>query len=586
MYKKPAPTTSTSPQKSKKEQKSRKTDDKSPKKAKDDKESTKSPAKVSPAKSINQPMEKISVEKSAEKAPVEQSRPDRMTVITRTSSPLDPSPLKLLPRSSIIETRPNDGTPSSIMFRISYGKDTTIRTCYNTPSTSNTINANPCTNCQHYLGAATLNDSIATNVSADKLVIGGNNREEFLKYLGIDTKPSQEKVSPEPSPTDANSLYNQRRSLRVFIQQRQYEFTKGCEKPAKEEKTPEKRHLKSPSLMKAGGSNEITSNAHFCQQRTPENGKKCANVDEISPLSNGTMKTSISNYVMQRRSYEPPSQTDPNRPTESCSLSNGISSNAHKQTEMECVASASAAQAINTEAENNSNRLGESSGTTTAQDKPVPRVQKRKIILPSPMMLTEMFKRYKQCFKQGFAMRQQMRHQATRRPKKRPNNTVATSKPSAGQTSQQPNGTSAEKKADDIQTAVTTCEDLMHTFSPTSITHSNASSDSAIVVNLNGIEPCPPAITLTSADSLQWQQDRTKHINKSQFRNPLDPKNGTVIAVLTHTTAPEMDDVVIVIQESLVSYWYSTAKVLSMFGVARSWLQIGQIQRFNNGKED
>lgn len=439
--------------------------------------------------------------------------PQKMVVIDHVdiAEPMPPQPLaKSLVKNSIVEIRSSNAFLSTIKFRVNYSQKSHCDG-FKMPTTPNT-SRDGCANCSKH--SRYLNDSFSPALSSEMPVIATNNKEEFYKYLGIDTKPpSQEKVSPEPSPTSDNH----RRSLRVFIQQRQNEFTR------KDDKSPPQKSPKSPDT---------------------QNGLK-----RQSPKENGLIKTNIK----QRRSYD----------GETSKSNKLMDETSTKETDMDCEVATGGA----------SNRFGESSSTVATTNRTL-RVQKRRVFLPSQMMLTEMFKRYKQCFKQGFAMRQHLhRQQNIKRIKKRPTNNSRDST-----TDVQKPQTNGEKEI--------TGEDLMNTFSPTSITHSNASTDSAIVVNSNINELRQSTITLSTATSLQWQKDQANHIDKSQIRNPLDPKHGTVLAILTHSVSPNNDDVVIVIQESLISYWYSTSKVLCMFGIARAWTKVAEIQRIQDGMEN
>lgn len=589
MYKKPAPVTSTS-KRIKKEEKSHKTDEKPispPKKPKEvdkplpkvspkTKEKTKEkPAPVKSPPIVLPPIQPIAVETveiSRNEVAIEQSTCEHHNGI--------PEPMQLLFKSqlvnssmnavnSIVETRPADEIPSTIKFRINYNKNTA--NCSNfkiptTPNTSRTMDIG-CANCNHTRNADKLNGSVSTTSSSELPIMANNNREEFYKYLRIDTNPTQEKTSPEPSPTD--TLYNHRRSLRVFIQQRQYEFTKTTtDKITKDDQSPDKPNSQSSygngNSPNADAKHDDGTKATNSQNKSPENGKLVKRDEQ----SNGNAKqlNTISSNIKQRRSYEP-SPTESNEPNVQNSSSKSL-----KETEnIECDDRKNAIEGTSN---------GEGSGTAAISR--IVRMPKRKIILPSPMMLTEMFKRYKQCFRQGFAVRQHLRQQSTKRPKKRLGNVLKAP-------DQVPNGHAEPAFRNDamhLDDTQPTSEDLINTFSPTSITHSNASTDSAIVVNSHINELCQPKITLTSSNSLQWHQEQINHIDKSQFRNPLDPKHGAVHAILTHSTSPNSDDVIVVVQKSQISYWYSTSKTLSMFGIARSWIKIGDIQRIDEGKRN
>lgn len=491
--------------------------------------------------------------------------------------------VKPLVNKSIIETWPSEG-PSAIKFRISYRKDTSNPAgCITAPSTSNGIRLNESFGCANCSKHSRMNESVS---STEMPVIVNNKQEEFYKYLGIDTNPPQEKTSPEPSPTDANTLYNQRRSLRVFIQQRQTEFTtKTHEKESKDDKSPDRR-LKSPP-SKMGNSNE-----DLRMSQSPSKEMR-TDASAITPQKNGMIDKSsalISSHIKQRHSYEPtsPPDIDSSKPNVLTNvLINGVnktSQNLLKETEKQCDAATAAAAVAG---QSNSNRAA-GEGTSTGVVRPR-RIHKRRLLLPSPMMLTEVYKRwYKQCCKQGFVMRQHLRQQAI--AKRAKNRQLSSSIPQDTSTQRQALDTGlpienvVRNSVANGHLAISNCEELMNTFSPTSITHSNASTDSAIVINnLNINDAIQPIITCNAANSLQWQHDIRNQIDKSQFRNPLEQKHGAVLAILTHSTSPEDNDIVVVIQESQITYWYSTSKILGMFGVNRSWQRVAGIARNNEG---
>lgn len=571
-------------EKPKKAEKSRKTDEKpkassSAKKTKADAEKTKRAPNTKKVSSKSPPkMEK----KTPEKVSKQTSKTETPNGNEKKAAVVQPVKLvKPLVNKSIIETWPSEG-PSAIKFRISYRKDTSNPSgCITAPSTSNGIRLNESVGCANCSKHSRLIESVS---STEMPVIVNNKQEEFYKYLGIDTNPPQEKTSPELSPTDANTLYNQRRSLRVFIQQRQNEFTtKTYEKVSKDDKSPDRR-LKSLS-SKMGNSNEDLK-----MSQSPSKEMR-TDASAITPQKNGmTDKSSslISSHIKQRHSYEPTSPPDID-PSKTNVLTNGVnrtSQNLLKETENQRDA-ATAACAV--AGQSNSNRAVGEGSSSTGVVRPR-RIHKRRLLLPSPMMLTEVYRRwYKQCCKQGFVMRQHLRQQAiAKRAKNRQLSSLT------------PQDTSTQRQALDTglpienvvrnsvangHLAISNCEELMNTFSPTSITHSNASTDSAIVINnLNINEAIQPIITCNATNSLQWQHDIRNQIDKSQFRNPLEPKHGAVLAILTHSTSPEDNDIVIVVQESQITYWYSTSKILGMFGVNRSWTRVAGIARNNEGK--
>lgn len=554
MYTQPAPVFSLSRKYRKnktdqKEQKSRKTDDKP-------RSSTKKPKdKRTEAKKIKASL-KRQVKPVIKSVPVKSPIPPKSVGRKKTPKRSLLQPLKSQVEYNIGVSRPTNDIPSGIKFRVSYGKDVPIRPeSFKAPTTPYTSG---CANCSKH--ANKLNDSLSSSLSTDMPEMSSSNQEEFYKYLRIDTNPSQEKMAPsEPSPTDANN----RRSLRVFIQQKQNDFTRSADdKSIKDDQSP---RLKSPTAT-SNSPNILESNVH---NQLLDNSK-------ILPQINGKTKSIlISSHIKQRHSYEPPSElnVDASRPN---GIDNILSiSLSESETEFDAP-----------KQDANSMKFGESSDVTVTK---VVRRPKRKIILPSPIMLTEMFKRYKQCFRQGFAMRQQLRKQTLKRIKKRPPNIIVQPNNSTNQTenidSIKTVETNGIKNIDPKQPSISTCDDLINTFSTTSITHSNASStDSAIVVNSNVNALGKPQITLKSTNSLQWQRDQINHIDKSQFRNPLDPKKGAVQAILTHSVSPNNNEIVIVIQESQISYWYSTAKVLTMFGIAYTWSKIGEIPRITEGE--
>lgn len=508
MYKKPTPAATTTTKKSKKYD-SPKTDEmesNSPNKSKEKvtpnktKRSPKSVKSTKSAKSVKTPKslkstKSVKTTKSVKKKQTPAKSPTKVAKQPEPSTPATNPSTPLVSRRSIVEHRPVDvQSPSAIRYRISYGKESS-------PSHGG------CVNCVHPDPAATTIErpALATNQ------VGTGNQEEFYKYLGIDTNPSQEKPASETSPTDA-TLYN-RRSLRVFIQQRQYEFSKSAEK-AKQSTSPDQR-LNS-SKMSGDQSTE----------KKRENGKIIPRLVESPPNS------TISSHIKQRRSYEPSTST--NQATEANTRQNA----------------------------DVSSRLKTPNETTKIV---------RRRLLPGPTMITQILKRYKQCLKQDYLSRRQAgRNNAARKRKlERANADIAKAVQVNGE--EQTNGATASNYT----------EDLKNAFSPTSITHSNASTDSAIVMHPKANEK--PVVTVSSVGSLQWQQEQANHVNKAQFRNPLSAKKGAVLAVLTHSSSPSDDDVVVVVQESQISYWYSTSKVLSMFGIPRAWHCIGEIPRINIG---
>lgn len=183
--------------------------------------------------------------------------------------------------NGIVDRRPSNGLPSAIKMRINYNKvncskETSPSFRASAFASNYKFNSAPmngisrlntssgCLNCSKYTG---LSDSILTNLSSTHrsmlpmMVANGGgscNREEFYKYLGItnirDTNPMQEKTtSPQQTSPLDTSAYNHRRSLRVFIQQRQNEFSRLSKSPDKS------ATLLSPTRTKYNNTNNNTS---------------------------------------------------------------------------------------------------------------------------------------------------------------------------------------------------------------------------------------------------------------------------------------------------------------------------------------
>lgn len=566
----------------------------------------------------------------------------------------------------IVERRPSNGPPSAIKMRVSYNKETppfrasafaaaatsSPTTAANCKSTSTPLNgisrlnmSSGCANCSKYSG---LNDSMLTNVSShhrSMMAAGGgsSNREEFLKYLGIDTKPTQEKTtSPQTSPPDAQATaaYNHRRSLRVFIQQKQNEFSRLSKSP---EKSPTKSQ-KSPSRTQYNGAAATTSASMSNINASPSESMKrgCALNNHLrmdsadlllksSSLSlpalplhpNGMVKPPVLNlistsHIKQRHSYDPASMAkslltlQSSTPIATCSGSQSdtgaaavVNNGARKLTNDLSNSIATGSQAstapnnvIRQSTNEDSERAIKSPATRGRRDSldrtRLLRAQKRKVILPSPMMLTEMFKRYKQCFRQGFAMQKQLRQQMKNIAKApatdsdtdalNPSNETMTDlqTPKTNE-NQQIDYYAATTSANAIETPT---DDLPDTLMSPMLMNSNSVCNAA-PETLSTPTPAPslppPNITLASSDSIQWNRDLAKRIDKVQFPSPLDPSHGAVLAILTHSVSPSEDDVVVVVQETQVSYWYSTAKILCMFGIERKWIPVSSIPRVNTG---
>lgn len=572
--------------------------------------------------------------------------------------PASSTPLKLpFKTNGFVDRRPSNGPPSAIKMRINYNKESlnsskeapayrastfATTTAYKLSSTPvngiSRLNAtnSGCLNCSKFTTG--LSDSMLTNVSSHRdmlpMMAGGGscNREEFYKYLGIDTNPMPDKTtsSQQTSPLDTATAYNHRRSLRVFIQQRQNEFSRLSKSPDKS------ATLQSPTRTKdASPSDSMKRRCALDNDlRLDLISGSLLSLTSISPPSqpNGLVKaqsaSSISSHIRQRYSYDPAAaiaalvQQQSSASTLSATatttaaaavVNNGarsftndsLTSTANQIPQPnnvllnEAIASTSAADPANKPSPSPSNRLN--SRRDSLDRTRLLRTQKRKVLLPSPMMLTEMFKRYKQCFRQGFAMQKQLRQhmknmtkvQATDADANQPesNGTMTNIQIPVTNTSQQNDDTHADAStAGATEFVDLSCEDLndAHFINPSGsaiVVNSKSNNGSAAVAQLPP-PPAPPSnITLSSSESNQWNRDLAKRVDKVQFHSPLDPMHGAVLAILTHSTSPTEDDVIVVIQETQISYWYSTAKILCMFGIARSWIRVSSIARVCTGTD-
>lgn len=567
--------------------------------------------------------------------------------------------------NGVIDRRPSNGPASAIKMRINYNKDTPsssfrasafainhkqCSTPLNGITRLSTANNSGCANCSKYSG---LNDSMLTNVSLPQCNMlpmmmasngGSCNREEFYKYLGIDTNPSmQEKTTSPPqqtSPSDA--AYNHRRSMRVFIQQRQNEFlrlSKSPDKSAQLQSPP-------PPRTKYNG----TSAAHNVSASPSDSMKRRCALDNdlrmdatdlvlstscpaMSTSANGIEAESsasnlISSHIKQRRSYNNQSTVAdggnnavnngarnlPNNLTNSTEHQNGAPTKVMMDESINDVATGETSSKPS-QSPAPMNRLN--SRRDSLDRTRLLRSQKRKVILPSPMMLTEMFKRYKQCFRQGFAMQKQLRQHMKNMAKAPTTDADAQNQLNGSvmadidlSVTNQQNDSRADASVSTANATefpnLSSCDDDLtdtHLITPSNSSLSvnsksnNLCTDTAAIASVSQVtmQPPPPLlppppppppsskVTLSSSDSIQWNRDLTKRADKVQFQNPLDPMHGAVLAILTHSTSPSEDDVIVVVQEKQITYFYSTAKVLCMFGIARSWIRVSSIARVVTG---
>lgn len=286
--------------------------------------------------------------------------------------------------------------------------------------------------------------------------------------------------------------------------------------------------------------------------------------------------------------------------------------------------------------------------------KPIDRAEtKRRHLIRKAINFTEMFKRYKRCLRQGIALKSQLQQTIRRRPprcqsakvvEKSTNSSMenaphALPGPSVVSESAAPTEKAsarteyqidddddrkdsnvannlqnviknkADLSADVIATiiglpstsvkqtttaAITSYEEF--TFSPTSITHSNASTDSAIVVSnagndcvsmgpmlVNAVGQTTTAHTTEAVASNKCHIEQISSSPKPTMQNPLNPINGCVQAILVHPITAHMQ-CAIAVQETAISFWRMTSNVLSIFGVSPAWELIGDIKRLTNGE--
>lgn len=510
------------------------------------------------------------------------------------------------PRMAIVETRNPSEIPSAIKFRVSYNKNpsptkvnqqfacadhTTLNgSRYHMIDTS--PNRSGCFNCTT---TSQFNSSMSMASPHGMRAISANNREEFYSYLGIDTNPSPpEKTSPEPSTSTGNQ---QRRSLRVFIQQNQ---VKSINNKSNEDL------YKMPNETKSKKSNSISPNnrSHHLAlgiQTVRQNGSQALNM----------ISGNITSHIQQRRSYEAvsPTKAGPSKFNGNMAGSNGDGNrtlnyglNKTEQHRMRCDAKENP---LSKSTPNLANMDGNSEQTPSEQ-RPVRIIRRRASLLPSPMQLDQILKRYKKCLRQGYAITKQL----TKKVRKNP----VADKPSTSKATEAGcsveilnyspklfdcdvnavNNHSTNKHANEQENESANClisstECVTNNINSlaSDAPHTNGLVDGDNVsVHMNGVQHVAPLITIDANRSLEWQRDQANQIQKSQMQNPLNMKNGKVLAILTHSRAPNQDDILVVIQENLVSYWQRASRVLGMFGATQNWKSIGEITRVSRRGED
>lgn len=550
-----------------------------------------------------------------------------------------------------------------------------------------------------------------------------NTREEFYKYLGIDTNPCHEKLSPGSSTGDTNSSSQMRRSLRVKIQQNivnklaktQNEIevkikSEPIEKNDIEETPTSSNATCSPPLQSSDESKTsrttLTLPSHQTLKRTasPNNreesskllkisymkddgGKKMTTepivyksiclmnqtVDLTKTIKSNEKAAASTSHVFERRSYEILSHA------ENESLSSTKTTSAYT---VKVLASAKdqrqsldkLPQVGTKETESTASSVKKEPIDDSECEEKLPKFQpstraepmvvvdtpeksncksteaKRRHLIRKAINFTEMFKRYKRCLRQGIALKTQLQQTIRRRPPRRQSAKVVEKRTNSStenepETMSRPSiesdaaaAVAADRKierrnddtddepnamyklqnvieirddlpADVIATiiglpststkqlttvATTSYEDF--TFSPTSISHSNASTDSAIVVSNAGndcVSSVPMLVNVVdqksaanipeSINSRKYHIEQIASSAKPTMKNPLNLMNGCVQAISINPMTAYMHCVVVV-QEMTVSFWRMSSNVLSIFGVSPAWELIGEIKRLRNGK--
>lgn len=537
-----------------------------------------------------------------------------------------------------------------------------------------------------------------------------NTREEFYKYLGIDTNPCQEKLSPGSSTGDTNSSSQMRRSLRVKIKQNlvnnlaktKTDVDKVKNGPNENHEIEKKTASTPPSSSDATCSPPIHSSDEsktsiVAPPKQPtaspivreesskllkisymkDEGKKVSaepivykaiclanqSADSSKMSKNSTEKAIVgtSSHVFERRSYEIISPADNESMISSakttCAYTVRVLASAtdHRQSLDKIT------KVTTTQTESSSTSVKKEPIDNTAFEQTVPKIEpfadesvvsakqntncrtaergaadKRRHLIRKAINFTEMFKRYKRCLRQGIALKSQLQQQIRRRPptrhssksvEKSTNSSMGilqkTTEPVdasdvvnvPAKTKPQNNTDAANKLHNVIENNDDLCADVIariiglpststsikqmtpantsyddFAFSPTSITHSNASTDSAIVVSNAGndsISTVPMLVNAgghtTNVTSTKCRIEQISSSAKPTMKNPLNPVNGCVQAIIVHPITEHMQ-CVIAVQESSISFWRMSSHFLSIFGVAPSWQLIGNIKRLTNGK--
>lgn len=511
------------------------------------------------------------------------------------------------PRMAIVETRNPGEIPSAIKFRVSYNKNpspTKVNhqfTCVDNTTLNGSryhmIDTSPnrsgCFNCST---TSQFNSSMSMASPHGMRAISANNREEFYSYLGIDTNPaSQEKTSPEPSTSAGNQ---QRRSLRVFIQQNQI---KSINNKSNEDLR------KMPNETKSKKSHSISPN-----NRSHHQVLGIQTVRQNSSETLNMISCTTTSHIQQRRSYEAvsPPKACPSKFNGNMAMSISHGNKAFNyglnETEPHRMRCDAKDNPLSKSTPNLAN-MDENNEQTSAEPRPVRIIRRRASLLPSPRQLDQILKRYKKCFRQGYAITKQF----TKKVRKTTiGDKQTTSKATEAGCSvdivdftpkdcdvnvvknHSTNKHDNEQENENANCLISSTESVTNNrnSSVANVPHTNGLVDDDndnVSVHMNGVQRVEPLITIDANRSLEWQRDQANQIQKSQIQNPLNMKNGKVLAILTHSKAANQDDILVVIQENLVSYWQRASRVLGMFGATQTWKPIGEITRVSRrGKID
>lgn len=502
--------------------------------------------------------------------------------------------------------------PSAIKFRRSYGvKNTTDQT---------NGNSNGATK-QYSMSLGNFNSSFTSNggtpnkyivnasfASANGVdAIPGPSRDEFYNYLRIDTKPPMEK-SPEPPVKPEDPSNNQRRSLRVFMQQRQMEsITRSQEKITKDDEKVGKKSAKSPcksvrnlpitqplfsDSRTAALANRRRSEGYILSQR-PKESDDLLDDDESSPKT----------HILFKRSYHRSTYTlSGNEPSQEIAKPAPIPLSQNNNVE-ESKMDVNRIEAIAVDDQRIEDIEPEATSSNTIENKTIATntFSKRRILITSPLMLSEIMRKYGKCVRRGatkqFAYHPRIFRRLQRKPTVRSDFQMdAIVQPPVRSVAQNDLNRANQMSMDLVRPVTSRTIDTQTDmpppiipFSPTSITHSTASSDSAVVINRAAPElipepataPAPtiPRVTMTASQSLQWYQENSIGVDRSKCSNPLQVKHGRVRAILTQSIAANQNECIVVVQDSMVSYWFSPAKMVGVFGVERTWLPVAQRER-------